>query len=156
MSLKLVNTSTNEELKALKYAPPKKFTAAKAIINGTEVETRFTTGRDKSYTYFVVNNVSLYVPGALDPETNYTFDAPEGFGAAEAPADRVSTYKRKRPAKAEGADNAKSDASSESGAAQEAAGQESAGDAGGAPEGEGSVAGAEGSVAPRQRRKRGE
>ena len=97
MSLKLANGDV--ELDVKKYPMPVKGVAGKAKINGAEVDTMFTSGRGNSYTYFRLSNVDLYVAGALDPDTEFTLELPEGFGADEAPAARKSYYVRKRPAK---------------------------------------------------------
>lgn len=152
--MELVNGSTGVVAKALKYAPPKKFAAGKALINGESVGTRFTSARGKSYTYFPVGAVSYYVPGKLDEGVNYTCTPPaEDKGPAWA-EDRKSTYvpKRKPKAAADGGDGQAADggaAGDDPGAADATGGADQAGN--GAAE-----AAVEGSAAPKGRRKRGE
>lgn len=148
--MELVNGSTGVVAKALKYAPPKKFAPGKALINGTEVDTRYTSARGKDYTYFPVGEISYYVAGKLDEGVNYTCEAPaEDKGPAWA-EDRKSTYvpKRKPKAAAEGESN--SDAATGPGT-DEQAGEQAAEQA----EGNAEATSAE-SSAPKARRKRGE
>ena len=159
MSLILKNTRTGEELKALKYAQPTKATEGTATINGAEVATKFTSGRGNSYTYFLLNNVSLYVKGALEAGVDHTIEVPEGFGADAPPeGKRKSYYKPKRVKKdapaGEGESNAdqKPDGAQESGAGAEVGGSQDAGADGGEPASQEG----QGEAAPRQRRKRGE
>lgn len=149
----LVNTRTGEELKVLKYAPPKKFTAGTAKINGVEVETRFTSGRGKEYTYFGVNDVSCYVPGKLEDGVDHTITPEEGFKGPAWSVERVSTYKPKRVKKEGAADDSGTNQAQEPQTGEQVAEQSASGEPT-SQEGEGATA--EAGVAPRQRRKRGE
>lgn len=115
--MELINASTGDKHKVLKYAAPTKAAVGKINLNGAEVETRFTSARGKEYTYFPVSEVSLYVAGALDPEASYTLEAPAEMKGPAWEGTRKSYYVRKRPAKpaTEGETNAQSDNSTESG-----------------------------------------
>lgn len=158
--MELVNASTTEALKVLKYAAPSKATVGKINLNGEEVETRFTSARGKEYTYFPVNGVSLYVAGKLEDGGSYTMEVPEGLKGPAWEGTRKSYYVRKRPVKepaTEGETNAQSDNQAESGSAGSA---DAGGDASGAGEASTEMEGAaaEGSVTeqPRSRRRRSE
>lgn len=147
--MEFVNGSNGEVLKALKYAPPKKFAAGTASINGETVDTRYTSARGKDYTYFPVGGVSYYVPGKLEDGVNYTCTPPADDKGPAWAEDRKSTYVPKRKPKAaadgeDGAGDAGSDAGTES-AAGAADGEQ-------ATEGEAATE----SAAPKGRRKRGE
>lgn len=180
--MELVNASTSETLKVLKYTAPSKFTAVKINLNGEEVEARFTSARGKEYTYFPLNGVSVYVAGKLEEGGNYTVEVPQDFKGPAWDGARKSYYVRKRPVKEPGGDdpiadgrvgnpaattgsdvqtegktNAQSDNQAESG---ETGSTDGSGDASGAGEATTQVEGsaAEGGVteAPKSRRRRAE
>jgi len=97
--MKLTSESNKEGLAVKKYAMPRRGEEGTAKINGEEVKTIATAGRGKEYTYFVYKNVSLYVEGRLDADTEFELDVPDDFGAEEAPNPRASTYVSKKKAK---------------------------------------------------------
>lgn len=149
--MELTNTRTGEAVKVMKYAPPKKFTAVKALVNGVEQDARYTNSRGKDYTYFNVGGFSLYAAGKLEEGTDHTIALPEDFKGPSWDADRPSTYVPKRKPKSAdaGADGAADSAEGSADAGAEPAESATA-------SADSSSEGSEGIVAPRQRRKRGE
>lgn len=99
--MKLINAAVegDEGLEVKKYPMPVKGAEGTVNINGEDVATKATSGRGQAYTYFILNNVALYVAGTLDPDAKYVMDLPEGFGSDTPPAERKSYYVRKRPSK---------------------------------------------------------
>src|SRR5258706_10054632 len=95
--MKIVNKATGEELDAKKYAMPTRSLADVPLkVNGEDVVGKTTEGRDQKYTYFLYKNVSLYIPGHAEPNTEYDLDVPDDFGADEPPEARKSYYKSKK------------------------------------------------------------
>lgn len=97
--MELINASTGDKHKVLKYAAPTKAAVGKININGEEVETRFTSARGKEYTYFPVDGVSLYVAGSLPADASFTLEVPENMKGPAWDGTRKSYYVRKRPTK---------------------------------------------------------
>lgn len=158
--MELINASTGDKLKVLKYAAPSKAAAGKITLNGEEVETRFTSARGKEYTYFPVGGVSLYVAGKLEDGSAHTLEVPEGLKGPAWEGARKSYYVRKRPAKeavTQGEGDAQSDNQTESGTAGSA---DSSSGSSGAGEATSEVEGASGesgvTEAPKSRRRRSE
>lgn len=104
--MKLI-ASNGSELVVKKYSPPTKFTAGEILLNGEKTEVRQTGGRGKSYSYFPVNGISLYVEGLIggapaegEEAVTYTLEIPEaGLTGPVWTEARKSYYVRKRPAK---------------------------------------------------------
>lgn len=148
----LINQESGVSLKALKYAPPTKFTPVSIVLDGETVEARVTTARGKSYTYFPLRNVGFYVEGTLTDGQAFTVDGlPEGELKGPAwDSARKSYYVPKRPKK--DGENAKQDSAAQS---------ESSNPQGGEPQAQVEGEADKDSVgvdaaSPRARRKRGE
>lgn len=106
--VKLTLKHGDQTLDLLKYPFPVKASKFPIVVNGVKVDAATTAGRGKAYTYMLINNTSFYVAGTLPVDAECTINFPDGYKFDDKVAPRVSNYKPKKKAKAEG-DNANGD-----------------------------------------------
>jgi hypothetical protein len=92
---KLTTVIDGVSVSVLKYAFPVKAAKYPIKVNGVPVDAATTGGKGKSYTYFIVNNTSFYVPGVLPVDAELSIDFPGDYKFDDALTARVSSYKPK-------------------------------------------------------------
>lgn len=111
--VKLTLKHDGKEHALLKYPFPVKAARFPVLVNGAKVDAACTAGRGKAYTYLLINNTSFYVPGTLPVDAECEINFPEGYKFDDTVAPRVSNYKPKKKAKAEGEAKAEGDGAAE-------------------------------------------
>lgn len=97
MSLTLKGPNLGEGSAVKQYPWPIKAALGKIKVNGQEVRAAQTAGRQKSYTYFTINEVDYYVAGHLPFDGEFTLDFPTDYVAKTLKVTRVVSKKPKAP-----------------------------------------------------------